>query len=364
MMPARRCLDPLTLVVKPVDACNARCVYCCADRDGSRRMSPATLEALVERVGACAPRPVTFLWHGGEPLLAGAEFYRRVLRATEELRRRSQPVRHLFQTNLLLAQGEVLDLVVALSDSGAIGTSADPLPGIRRAADGGDYVATWVDRVGEVVAAGLRVSVVHVVHGRSRGRARELYRWFRNLGVTSVRFNPVYNSAHRAVPADLALDPADWGRFLLDLRTAWDADGRGLRVEPLAEWEEAVAGRGGVPLSCAFSDACGRSQLGVDPAGGVFHCGRLADRGMEPLGDVRRQAIDELEARQRASGMAGLRRQARDRGCGACPWFTLCRGGCPDDAPASGPGPDRGWCQGHRAYFSTAYPRGAGGSDG
>ena len=73
---------PFVVMVKPVgSACNMRCAYCYyLNAPGSApgaRMAPEALETLIRGYIQAAPGPVvSFTWHGGEPMLAGLDFYR------------------------------------------------------------------------------------------------------------------------------------------------------------------------------------------------------------------------------------------------------------------------------------------------
>ena len=350
----------LGLIVKPVLACNSGCVYCCAEREASACMSARTLDSIFDRVIEYGPAHVTYLWHGGEPLLAGADFYRRVLDHCGELDRR-YGIRsaHLMQTNLLLITPEILEVLLQLAGGVALSSSVDPIPGARLLADGrSEALHVWLDRLFQVQAAGLGVNVVYVVHGRALGRARSLYHYLANLGIRGARFNPVYLSAHRSVPEELRLSPEQFGDFLFELRQVWDADGRRLRVEPLAEWEDAVNGDPGWRPCCAHSDDCGSGQIAIGPQGEVHNCGRLSDRGALSFGNIGTHSLAELEGAQRSAGLVVRRARLAEGTCRGCPWLGLCRGGCPDDGEGGDPMARTIWCRGYRRYFERAYPDG------
>ena len=68
------------------ERCNLRCRYCFyADVAASRekasmgRMSESTLETLVRRALRYAEGSVTFAFQGGEPTLAGAGFFKKLI---------------------------------------------------------------------------------------------------------------------------------------------------------------------------------------------------------------------------------------------------------------------------------------------
>ena len=88
------------------DLCNLRCRYCFYLDESAHRqtacfgtMSETTLQTLVRRAFAYADGPVSFAFQGGEPLLAGKAFYRRVLALQKQYNTRRLPVTNALQTN-------------------------------------------------------------------------------------------------------------------------------------------------------------------------------------------------------------------------------------------------------------------------
>ena len=75
-----------SLLIKPVSCdCNLRCSYCFYLEkskmfgNGSHRMSEEILEAMIREYLASAQDTHVFCWQGGEPLLAGLEFFQRAV---------------------------------------------------------------------------------------------------------------------------------------------------------------------------------------------------------------------------------------------------------------------------------------------
>ena len=101
-------MPPLSLLIKPASgSCNMRCKYCFyADEAQNRstplmgRMSADTLHALVDKALAYAEGECTFAFQGGEPTLAGLDFFRDL---TDYVARHENPkriqVRYALQTN-------------------------------------------------------------------------------------------------------------------------------------------------------------------------------------------------------------------------------------------------------------------------
>ena len=112
-MPKEGQAAPLAVMAKPVGSrCNMRCAYCYYLEKGkyseSRKqtcMSYSLLEKLIRQTVAASPGPVvSFTWHGGEPTLAGMDFYKKAL----ELERKYLP-RGWEAWNNLQTNGSLLD---------------------------------------------------------------------------------------------------------------------------------------------------------------------------------------------------------------------------------------------------------------
>ena len=105
-MPAKRA--PLVLMLKPAgSACSMRCSYCYyLHTPGSSpggRMSEDTLETCIRNYFSSVPGPVvSFTWHGGEPMLAGLEFYKKAVALQKKYLPKGKTCWNNIQTNGLL----------------------------------------------------------------------------------------------------------------------------------------------------------------------------------------------------------------------------------------------------------------------
>jgi len=119
-----RVSEPFVVMAKPVGPlCNLECSYCyyletgrLYDNTHQFRMSERLLETYIRLYIAASPGPVIqFTWHGGEPTLAGLDFYWQVV----ELQKRYLPEGwscwNNLQTNGLLLDDDLL-AVLELGD--------------------------------------------------------------------------------------------------------------------------------------------------------------------------------------------------------------------------------------------------------
>lgn len=71
-------------------------------------MRPETLKALIDFF--CSDQnEIEFIWHGGEPLLAGLEFYHEVVKAQHAWKQKGKKITNFLQTNATLITSEWID---------------------------------------------------------------------------------------------------------------------------------------------------------------------------------------------------------------------------------------------------------------
>jgi uncharacterized protein len=323
--------EMLTVIIRPTNRCNADCAYCSSfnpqksnglmDFDTFGQIS----KKLHDYIGKTGINNVSFLWHGGEPLLAGKDFYSRVWEDISGWR--EMQVRHLIQTNLLLADKEWFSLFKRFEVG--IGTSADPVENIRIFNDGREQYGVWIDKLISAGQSGLDVGLVFTVTAAHLGKVRLLHNFFKNIQMLGrrsigVKVNPLYFAGKMtAGMADhLALSPDDYGKFLGQLWDIWEADRRPYPLSPFKEWLE--PGR----LSCEFSGRCHENFLAIDYNGRVFNCARFADSDIT-FGNILTDDIDGILQHESRLKLYDRQPKLHQKECADCTTWSFCHGGCP-----------------------------------
>jgi len=355
-----------TIILKPTDGCNARCRYCSAAHPGAaKRMDAATLDRVFGLFGAWAEtygqRDLKFIWHGGEPLLMGEAFWDAVFQGQEQLRQRGLRVENGIQTNAtLITQDTLPRLQRLLGTRGAVGTSIDPLPGIRelQGAPDGRYGEALDGALALLREAGIRYGLLFVVHRLALPHLAGLYGDLRRRHPgAGLRFNPLYRQG-RAVDDgvwdDLGITGEQWGQALLDLHGAWSADGRPANVHPFGPWQRLQDGAGW-QLSCECSGKCAPSHFGVDPDGSVFLCGRSADGQTFRFGSAAELTAQGLHEHPILRLVENRRVFLKQTFCKGCPWWLRCHGGCVNDSllGSGTPFAPTTFCAGLKTFFAA-----------
>ncbi len=317
------------VIVKPTSRCNAGCRYCSSYKESQPPdMSPDFLDKmyaeLFEYAALQGKKYITFLWHGGEPLLMGKSFYDRAWGLTTTVK--DLRITHILQSNMLLLDNDWVELLSRYNVH--ISSSVDPIGQDRILKDGRQQYPDWLDKFILAASGGLHLGLVFTVTPSHIDRYADVYHFFKNLQTLSarplgVRLNPVYpaGAAKGLDPGEL-IDPADYGEFLCRLWDLWCNDGKSFPLSPFTDWSE---GKG---TTCEFSGRCQDNFIEVSGNGDIHHCGRFTDAGLV-LGNITNaKLVDILKHPQ----MKEIRRRSellKDGSCKGCPFWELCMGGCP-----------------------------------
>ncbi|EKX59722.1 Putative arylsulfatase regulatory protein [Rhodobacter sp. AKP1] len=377
---------PFHVMAKPIGPrCNLACSYCYylekealyPARTRFRMEDDLLVRYIRDHIAAQAAagvREITFSWQGGEPLLMGMDFFRRVI----ALQARFCPPGHRI-SNALQTNGTLVTEAWAafFREHGfLVGLSLDGPPEIHDAARLDRQGRPTAERVlrglGLLQAAGVEVNVLTVVSRANGDRPLEVYRFLRDLGVEVIQFIPALErrmpdgrpagppgrADRGATLAPFCVTGEQYGRFLCAIFDAWVAEDVG-RVF-VQHFEVMLGIFAGEPAGlCLFAETCG-DALALEHNGDLYVC----DHYVYPehrLGNIRARPLAELAAlpRQRRFGKDKATRLADS--CRTCRWRAACHGGCPKHRiapePDGGPGRVSHFCAGYRMFLDHAAPR-------
>ncbi len=312
----------------PSLACPAACSYCFGPHEGRQRMDGEILQAVVawqKRMGGDRSLEITF--HGGEPLVPGADFYRQALPL---LRDGLAPrrVRFVLQSNLWLLDDALCDL---FRDYGvAIGTSLDGPQAITDAQRGEGYYRRTMDGIQRARRRGLEVGCICTFTRASLPHQAEIFDFFVSQGL-NFTLHAALPSLRDHRPSEWAIDAAQHGQLMVDMLDRYLPNLSRVRIATLDSLCRSVSsGQGEI---CTFGDCLG-GYLAVGPDGGIYPCQRFTGLPEFALANVRdcpSQADLETGPTWR---MLANRQERIAEECAGCAFLSYCRGGCPYDALA------------------------------
>jgi uncharacterized protein len=354
-------------MAKPVGpVCNLDCRYCYyLEKSGlfppgeRFRMTPEVLEAYISSFIAASPGPVVhFGWHGGEPTLAGIEFYRQAV----ELQQRHLPAGWRCLNNLQ-TNGTLLDdrwCSFLAEHRFAVGISIDGPARLHDAyrADksGGPTHERAMRGLHMLRDVGIDPDVLCTFNALTAAQPSEVYRFFVDQHVKWVQFLPVVEKAPGGGVSERSVTPQAMGDFLCTVFDEWvrhDIDRIGVQ-----NFLECFLVTTGKPANlCVMSKTCGR-VLAMEHDGSVYSCDHFVDPAHR-LGEVTRDGLATLvdTAEQRAFGEA--KHGALPGCCRQCPVRRFCNGGCPKDRFATSPDGEPGLnypCAGYRRFYGHLQP--------
>ena len=227
---------PVVPQIQVTRNCNLACGYCFQEHSGGI-IDLSTVETILRRVIAhnLAVDPlnkvIQIYWHGGEPLLAGLDFFRAIIRL--EAQYPELAFENRIQTNGTLMSADMARLLA--ENQFQVGFSLDGPEEIHnryrrfRGSQSGSFDAA---RRGiecyRGVAQADRVAVIAVVTRAGIDRAFDLFEFFKELraevqlDIYDVRWLDLSPEAGEVsgLP-DLAPRPEEVGRFLVELFDLW-----------------------------------------------------------------------------------------------------------------------------------------------
>ncbi len=348
--------------------CNLDCRYCYytgkqppGGADARFRMPEAVLEEYIVQHIRASPGPViSFSWHGGEPTLAGLEYFRGIVALQ---RRHRPPGKRLFngiQTNGTLLDDEWCRFLAA--EKFSVGLSLDGPPELHdccRVARGGGPTHSEAARAFENLKVhGVPCDILCAVHNRNVGHPREVYRYFKEAGATYLSFLPIVNrpegnssgSPVHNVPADA------YGEFLCAIFGEWARHDIGRVAVQIFE-EAARPSQGQDHSLCIFRKTCGDIPV-VERNGDFYSCDHFVDK-KHRLGNIREKPLVEMLESPEQKSFGSAKRDSLPRFCRECEVLDMCNGGCPKDRFLITPDgePELNYlCPGYKRFFTSARP--------
>jgi len=314
-------------MIIPTLGCPSKCAYCWSSEVGSPIMSIDTIKETVEWLKSFRNDPVTFTFHGGEPLLAGAEFYRKTLPLL------TQDLQHLtpnfaLQTNLWKMTPELADVLAEYKIP--IGSSLDGPQELNDLQRSEGYYERTMKGYEIAKEHGLQVQFICTFTSYSVKFKEDIFNYFRDNGLT-LKLHPALPSLRSDEPDKWALSPQEYGELLVYLMDKYLENMNQIEVRNISDYCRCVlTGRGTV---CTFVD-CMENTFAVGPDGSIYPCYRFVGMPEFIMGNVR----DHPSQQDLAVSPAGRRmRQYKeyvDTECKGCKHIRYCRGGCPYNAIA------------------------------
>lgn len=360
-------MPPVHVMIKPVSGlCNMRCSYCFyADEMEHRsdkicrKMSEMTLENVVKKSLEFADGSCTFVFQGGEPTLAGLDFYQKILEIEKKYNTGSVRIEHALQTNgyalndawcRFFAENNFL---VGLSVDG-IRTTHDAC---RKDAGGNGTYYHVLEKADGLKKAGVQFNVLTVVNSRTAPKIRRIYEQYRKLGFGWQQYIACLDPIGKTQgEMEYSLTPELYGKFLIELFELWEIDLKQGKQPYIRQFENYISILlGYMPESCEQRGICS-FQTVVEADGSVYPCDFYVLDEYR-LGNLNENSFDEIQKKRNIIQFVE-NSYSHSSECKECKYSFICRGGCRKHRDNMGEmaGKNR-FCQSYRMFFDACLPR-------
>ncbi len=376
------------LMAKPVGPdCNLGCDYCFYREKTAYfpagkplRMSDEVLEAYIrDSIRSQLGPHIVFEWQGGEPTLAGLDFFRKAL-SFQKKYSDGRSIGNSLQTN-----GTLIDEAWCrfLSENHfLVGLSIDGPEWLhdvfRKDACGGPTFGKVFKALGMLRKHGVEVNVLVAVNRSNVCHPLELYCFFKEAGVRYLQFIPVVerepdtrdreSGLHLAGPPShdsrntqavmmpWSVEPELYGEFLIRIFDEWVTRDVGDVFVMNFEWTLG-AWAGERPGMCHVGSRCGRNLI-LEHTGDVFAC----DHFMYPayrLGHILEKKLTEIVQSGQVLSFGMAKEKTLPKYCRDCAVLFACHGGCPKHRFVLSPDNEPGLnylCLGFKNFFHHVRP--------
>ncbi|MFD2670320.1 anaerobic sulfatase maturase [Marinicrinis sediminis] len=316
------------------NSCNLACDYCyfdgCNGLDMEKvRIQESILESFMQQYMPLTSGVASFAWQGGEPMLAGLDFFKRVVDLQMTYAPPHTTLNNAIQTNGTLITDEWAQFFkhyrflvgVSLDGSRMIHNKRRPF-----GSGAGSY---------DAVMKGLEVlrrhqvdfNVLTVIHEDNVDKADELMDFYEREGLDYVQFIPAMNfkAQETEKAGDYLISPQQYGDFLCRTFDRWLQNGRPQRS--VRQFDNLLSQTLNHPAElCTHRARCPLSLV-IESNGDVFPCDFFMDEGNR-LGNLKTDALTALLDSTPYAEFLSLKSRLPDA-CMNCEYLSQCHGGCP-----------------------------------
>lgn len=329
----------LSVIFQLTDKCVLSCKYCFArgaHLNDNPKISPELLEKVISQSFQTRRPNVTFEWTGGEALLMGIDFYKKVYALQQKYA--TKPFSNCVQTSGYLFDKELIDFL--LNHDFDISLTID---GPKRIHDenrptqsgGGSFERVMATR--EYIANRKgECGFICTVTKNNLGHEKEMLEFFRKTGIYSFHSNPyIYFDKNIVKDKSLAIGPNDYAYYFISQFNAWYESGQ---LEPIPHTVDYFmtglsSKKSPHHTLCTFGGRCLTNFITITPNGDCYNCPKFTGHPNMLLGNLNTMSICRILDMDTNDAMKRLVEQRIEaiHKCedSECRFAFLCNGGCP-----------------------------------
>lgn len=324
------------VLIHPVDFdCNMACGYCYNGSFGrsvlnsERVISDKLLFKIFDEVyDWLVSDKLMVIWHGGEPLLAGKEFFRNAIKIQTEAARGRYVIKNGIQTNGTLVDEEWVDLCAELGIVPSVSLDG-PLhlhDKVRTFSDGSSTYSRALSGY-NLFRERMRTGLLLVVSRSNVREAEAIWRWILDQRIDSLDFLPCFEpEGYRAGRTFHTITEAEIAKFSIKLFDLWfDHADPAIKIRT---FKDGIKGQlGGRVNVCSWKGGC-LTHVSLDPDGNVFPCGRYHCYPETSFGSLNNLSFSGIMDGAKTRSIHAQIAEGQKE-CAECCWYPICHSGCP-----------------------------------
>ena len=337
-----------------------RCRYCfyrdvSENRDTASYgiMAKETTEAMVKNVFDHATDSVSFAFQGGEPTLAGLEYFQHFHETVARLNTRNLPVSFSMQTNGYALSEDLIRLLA--QHRYLLGVSLDGTEKLHnelRPDSHGNPTFETVNQTLQLLEKhGVEYNILCVITEQIAKKGAQVYNYFRSRNFRYLQFIPYVPEFGKEQESHAyTLTNHRYARFLTTTFRLYYEDLKNGNYFSVRQFDNFVRIAAGMaPECCGMSGRCFVNLI-VEADGSVYPCDfYVLDKWK--LGSILTDPIPELLRSETARRFVETSTPIEEK-CRSCPCLPICRGGCRRhrETADGGVGLNR-YCEAYQAFF-------------
>ena len=357
------------IFAKPVGSlCNLHCDYCyyidksdLTQVNQNTGMNDVLLESYIsQHIEATTENVVMFSWHGGEPTLAGIDFYRKAVELQKKYLPAAKKLINGIQTNGTLLNDYWCKFFA--KENFLVGISMDGPEEFhnqfRLKQNGKGTFYEVINGYRLLQKYGVTAEILCVVNSSNAQFPLEIYRFFKSLKIRYITFLPLVER----LPGSLSevtgksVSAEAYGHFLIRIFDEWVENDIGkIKVQI---FEEALRSAFDEEHTlCIFKKNCGGVPV-IESNGDFYSCDHFVNEE-HYLGNISKNPVSNYldSDKQRSFGMA--KSLTLPVYCKKCEVLTMCNGECPKNRFIETPDGEPGLnflCAGYKMFFKNCQP--------
>ena len=357
------------IFAKPVGSlCNLNCNYCYYIDNGNSgnrienfMMNDVLLENyIVQHIDATTDDVIMFSWHGGEPMLAGIDFYRKVVALQKKHLPPGKRLINGIQTNGTLLNDEWCsffseeNLLIGISIDGpeefhnqfrlnhnGTGTFNEVMNGYRL-----------------LQKHGVTTEILCVVNSFNADHPLHIYQFFKTLNAKFITFLPLVerNLGSLTEVTDKSVSAEAFGRFLNRIFDEWvEKDIGNVTIQIFEEALRAAFDR--EHTLCIFKVNCGGVPV-IESNGDFYPCDHYVNQE-HLLGNISENTVSHFLDCKKQKAFGKAKSLTLPNYCKNCVVLSMCNGECPKNRFIETPDGEPGLnylCAGYKMFFKHCQP--------